>query len=158
MISFPSSFHFFRSRILILMHSDRQMDKPKETIRFLDNFDITLSLDNRSDGGHTLTNIDVNIQPLVLRVSFRDLLLIQNIINRAIEMSTRAASPPPRPNLATLASQKSTKTITSTTKSTGTRRRSSVGGLAAQIIMTKENVSILSFYLPVSSYQTLCFY
>ena len=66
-----------------------KMDRPKENIRFLDNFDLTVSLDNRLDGGRQLTAIEIGVQPLVLRVSFRDIFLINSIVNRAIEMSNQ---------------------------------------------------------------------
>ena len=46
------------------------MDRPKENIRFLDNSDLTVSLDNRLASGRQLTAIEIGVQTLVLRVSF----------------------------------------------------------------------------------------
>ena len=124
----------------------RQMDKPKENIRFLDNFDVSLSLDSRADAGHQVTSIDIGIQPLVLRVSFRDILLVNSIVNRAIEMSNRsAASPPPppsptRPQLQATTSGKRSRTDPSRRSMSRSRRKSSVGQLQAQVIISKETV------------------
>lgn len=120
------------------------MDKPKENIRFLDNFDITLSMDNRAKEGRNFTSIEIGIQPLILRVSFRDILLIKNIINRAVEMSNRAPAPEEavvatRPR----ASTKNSRPDLNTRPSAGGRRRSSATRLQAQIIISKESVSWL---------------
>lgn len=118
------------------------MDKPKETIRFLDNFDIALSLDNRSDSGRVVTNIDVNIQPLVLRLSLRDILLVKSIVNRAIEMSNRAppTPAPSRPSLTTSLSKRTARAV-SASRVPKARRRSSAAALNVKVIMSKESVS-----------------
>lgn len=124
------------------------MDKPKENIRFLDNFDISLSLDSRADAGHQVTSIDIGIQPLVLRVSFRDILLVNSIVNRAIEMSNRSttspSSPPPsRPQLQPTTSGKRLKPDATRRSMSRSRRKSSVGQLQAQVIVSKETVRIV---------------
>lgn len=133
------------------------MDKPKDTIRFLDNFDVALSLDNRADHGRQVTSVDISIQPLVFRVSFHDILLINSIINRAIEMSNRATVTPsvPSPNPAVLPnptkSSLARKPSQSGSTNRGTsQRRLSVGAqsLKAQVIMAKETVRIFAPYDP----------
>lgn len=120
------------------------MDKPKDTIRFLDNFDVTLSMDNRADRGRQVTSIDINMQPLVFRVSFHDILLINSIINRAIEMSNRATVPLPAPPAQPLAKTSMVRkpSQTSTTRPAAGARRLSVGNreIKAQVIMSKETV------------------
>lgn len=129
------------------------MDKPKETIRVLDNFDISLSLDSRADGGRQVTNIDLGVQPLILRVSFRDILLINSILNRAIEMSNRTPPAPPeeqpaRPTLDALPAATSNRKVARSRhdpsrRSVSSRRRPSNSGLKAQVIVTKETVSLV---------------
>ncbi|KAK8195152.1 uncharacterized protein BKA78DRAFT_351066 [Phyllosticta capitalensis] len=57
-------------------------------LRILDDFSIQMSLDMRSEQGQSsLTSIHVEIEPLVLRLSLRDILLAMQIVNRASAMS-----------------------------------------------------------------------
>ncbi|GAB7347666.1 hypothetical protein MBLNU459_g4530t1 [Dothideomycetes sp. NU459] len=66
-----------------------RMDKFEDTkLRILDDFSIQTSLDMRSEKGESsLTSINVDIEPLVLRLSLRDILLAMQIVNRASAMS-----------------------------------------------------------------------
>ncbi|KAK4050444.1 Vacuolar protein sorting-associated protein 13 [Microbotryomycetes sp. JL201] len=75
-----------------------KMDKPKETLRVLDDFDVTLSMDSRADAGRQNTDIDISVQALILRVSFRDIMLINSILTRAIELSNRTPDPAALPD------------------------------------------------------------
>ncbi|GJN91455.1 hypothetical protein Rhopal_004478-T1 [Rhodotorula paludigena] len=110
-----------------------RMDRPKENIRVLDDVDIMLSMDSRSDGGRQVTNIDVGVQPLILRVSFRDILLINSIINRAIELSNRSNPPPPP------AEEPAALEVESNGKSAATKP-SKEALVQAQVIVTKETL------------------
>jgi vacuolar protein sorting-associated protein 13A/C len=57
-------------------------------LRILDDFSVQTSLDMRSQGkDSSLTSIHVDIEPLVLRLSLRDILLAMQIVNRASAMS-----------------------------------------------------------------------
>lgn len=72
-----------------------RMNRPKDTVRLVDNFDIAMSLDSRDAGGplqQTNTSIEVNVDPIILRVSLKDMLMISNVINRAIELSSKTVS------------------------------------------------------------------
>ncbi|KAI0145262.1 vacuolar protein sorting-associated protein 13 [Xylariaceae sp. FL1272] len=62
-----------------------RMDKFDESrLRVLDDFSIQLSMDSsRSD----MTNIHVDIEPLILRLSLRDILLVLQIVGKASELS-----------------------------------------------------------------------
>ncbi|KWU46731.1 hypothetical protein RHOSPDRAFT_14825 [Rhodotorula sp. JG-1b] len=125
-----------------------RMDRPKENIRVLDDVDLILSMDSRADGGRQVTNIEVGVQPLILRVSMRDIFLINSIINRAIELSNRSATPetaeheePARPDLDADPSGK----VRARSKSDATARRTSLslpqrGLLEAQVVVTKETL------------------
>lgn len=66
-----------------------RMDKFDENrLRVLDDFTLKVAMDNKDIGpNNTMTNIMVEIEPLVLRVSLRDILLVTQIINKASEMS-----------------------------------------------------------------------
>lgn len=57
-------------------------------LRILDDFSIQTSLDMRSQNKQSsMMSIDVNIEPLVLRLSLRDILLVMQIVNRASALS-----------------------------------------------------------------------
>ena len=66
-----------------------RMDKADTTrLRILDDFSIQTSLDMKSQQqGSSLTSIHVDIEPLVLRLSLRDIMLAMQIFNRASAMS-----------------------------------------------------------------------
>ncbi|GAA5952650.1 hypothetical protein JCM21900_006060 [Sporobolomyces salmonicolor] len=128
-----------------------RMDRPKENIRVLDDLDLTVSMGSRADGGRQITNIDVVVQPVILRVSFRDILLINSIINRAIELSNRSSpsapdEPPARPSLEPVPSShesrgRSKSDVATRRKSQpGVMTRSSDAALKAQVILTKETL------------------
>ena len=68
------------------------MDRQNETIQFLDNLDIALSLDNRAEHDLPKTSIELSLQEIVLRASYRDILLVNSIIQRASELSNKSSS------------------------------------------------------------------
>lgn len=67
-----------------------RMDRPNETLRFLDEIDIVLSMDSRQVSSHQTTDIELNIQPIIFRASYRDILLITDIVNKAIGIASSA--------------------------------------------------------------------
>ena len=66
-----------------------RMDKFETSrLRILDDFSLLLSMDSRSQGNNTsLTSIEIVIDPLVLRLSLRDILLALQIVNKVSEMN-----------------------------------------------------------------------
>lgn len=66
-----------------------RMDKFETSrLRILDDFNLQISMDNHSHGAKSaLTSIMVDIEPLVLRLSLRDILLALQIFQRASEMT-----------------------------------------------------------------------
>ena len=64
-----------------------KMDRQKETIRILDDFDLNLSMDNRKEDGNQSSSIKLDMQAVVLRLSNRDVLLVSSIVSRAVELS-----------------------------------------------------------------------
>ncbi|KAI9846000.1 MAG: hypothetical protein M1837_004406 [Sclerophora amabilis] len=57
-------------------------------LRILDDFTFQFSMDNRSQSQESsLTSIHIQIEPLVLRLSLRDILLALQIVNKASELS-----------------------------------------------------------------------
>ena len=67
-----------------------RMDKfDSSRLRILDDFSIATSVDQRSQSqDSSLTNIQVDIEPLVLRLSVRDILLAMQIATKATSMSS----------------------------------------------------------------------
>ena len=67
-----------------------RMDKFETSrLRILDDFSVLLSMDSRSQGKTlSLTSIHIDIEPLVLRLSLRDILLALQIVNKASEMNS----------------------------------------------------------------------
>ena len=62
-----------------------RMGKAPDSVRFLDDVDLTFSLDSRSSSSQQMTNIEVVAKPIVFRASYRDINLITSIVNKAIE-------------------------------------------------------------------------
>lgn len=66
-----------------------RMDKFETSrLRILDDFTLKIAMDNRTlSTSHSVQGISVEVEPLVLRVSLRDILLAIQIVNKASEMS-----------------------------------------------------------------------
>lgn len=62
-----------------------QMGKTTETVKFLDEFDLTLSLDSRSSVSQQMMNLELSAKPIVIRASYRDINLITGILNKALQ-------------------------------------------------------------------------
>jgi len=66
-------------------------------VRFLDDLDITLALDNRQTTDHQMTNLEITMQPVILRASLVDINLITSIILRAVNLysdQNKSIAPP----------------------------------------------------------------
>lgn len=63
-----------------------RMDKPADAIRFLDDLDISMTLELHQESSKQFTGIQLMMQPVVFRSSYRDILLIMSIANRAIAL------------------------------------------------------------------------
>lgn len=61
-----------------------------DSVRFMDDVDLTLSLDSRSSSSQRSTSLDVSAKPIVFRASYRDINLITTIVNRALELYGRS--------------------------------------------------------------------
>lgn len=98
-----------------------RMDKFENSrLRILDDFTVQMSMDNRNQGkGSSLTSIHIDIEPLVLRLSLRDILL-------ATQIATKASQVAPQDDK-TLKSQEPSKIKEikgTSTKAASTRRKS----------------------------------
>ncbi|KAJ7071032.1 vacuolar protein sorting-associated protein 13 [Mycena amicta] len=108
-----------------------RMGKPAESVRFLDDFDLTFSLDGRSASDQQMTSIEISAKPIVFRASYRDINMIMTIVNKAIELSSdsQEAKPPAR-----VSAQSVRPSQTRITKGPGSQRP--VG--KARVLMSKE--------------------
>ncbi|KAI0466100.1 hypothetical protein F4859DRAFT_527562 [Xylaria cf. heliscus] len=71
-----------------------RMDKFDESrLRVLDNFSVQVSMDNSQSDR---TNIHVDVEPLILRLSLRDILLVLQIVSKASELSGEEDAEGPR--------------------------------------------------------------
>lgn len=62
------------------------MGKLSESVRFLDDVDLTFSLDSRSSSVQQMISMEISAKPIVFRASYRDMKLITSIVNKAIEL------------------------------------------------------------------------
>ncbi|PPQ80804.1 hypothetical protein CVT25_001929 [Psilocybe cyanescens] len=62
-----------------------RMGRSAESVRFLDDVDLTFSIDNRSSSQQQMMNIEIASKPIVFRASYRDINLITSIVNKAVE-------------------------------------------------------------------------
>ncbi|KAL6717664.1 Vacuolar protein sorting-associated protein 13 [Lecanora helva] len=71
-----------------------RMDKFETSrLRILDDFSVTMSMDSRSQGKKSsLVSISIDIEPLVLRLSLRDILLALQIVNKASQMANEISN------------------------------------------------------------------
>ncbi|KAI9512588.1 hypothetical protein F5148DRAFT_973480 [Russula earlei] len=84
-----------------------RMGRPEDA-RILDEVDLALTLDSRTKSSHQMTNIDISLKPIVLRASYRDIMLILRIVDKAMEAYERqtnalSGSKSTRPALASAA-------------------------------------------------------
>lgn len=68
------------------------MSNIADEARFLDNVDLTFSLDSRSTTSQQLTSIEVGAKPIIFRASYHDINLIMNIVNKALEVYGNTAN------------------------------------------------------------------
>ncbi|KAF7791866.1 hypothetical protein EIP86_002890 [Pleurotus ostreatoroseus] len=67
------------------------MGKDADTVRFLDDVDLTFALDSRTSASQQMTSIEITSQPIVFRASYRDINLITTIVNKAITLYGQTA-------------------------------------------------------------------
>ncbi|KAI8363865.1 hypothetical protein EDC96DRAFT_608831 [Choanephora cucurbitarum] len=85
-----------------------RMDNVEEsTMHFVEKFDVILKVDNASTSPiHNLTSIMLNVQQIVLRLSYQDLMLITTIANKVMAlMGAPNANDAPKPSVSDDASE-----------------------------------------------------
>ncbi|KAG6857562.1 hypothetical protein H0H87_000161 [Tephrocybe sp. NHM501043] len=121
-----------------------RMTNITESVRFLDDVDLTVSMDSRSSLSQQMTSIEIAVKPIVFRASYGDLSMISSIVSRAIALygSTSNQS----------SVQASFASSTSLKTSGAVRRRQMLGN--ARVTISKEQVSSFqtTFKAPLMSY------
>ncbi|KAK6371770.1 Vacuolar protein sorting-associated protein 13 [Exophiala oligosperma] len=99
-----------------------RMDKFETSrLRILDDFSIFVSMDNRSQGADSsLTSVSIEVEPLVLRLSLRDILLAMQIVQKA--SSTLA-----QPKMQQSSEPRKIKEVKRSSTAPSTKRRSVAG-------------------------------
>lgn len=67
-----------------------KMGASSESVRFLDEVDLTLSLDSRASESQQMSSIEISMRPIVFRASYRDINLITTIVNKALELYSKS--------------------------------------------------------------------
>lgn len=118
-----------------------RMGRNSDTVRFLDDFDLTFSLDSRSSSSQQMTSMEVSSKPIVFRASYRDINLISAIVQRALELYNDSQNAPDsgRPTLQTNNSSERRITKSHASK-TGTQSQPHPVG-SAGILTSKEQVN-----------------
>lgn len=114
-----------------------RMDKFETSrLRILDDFSIQMSMDSRSQGNEShLTSIHIGIEPLVLRLSLRDILLAMQIVSKA-------SSTMPQPKMQQDTEPKKLKDVKATSKAPSTKRKSIAGKTSTTAHRSKRSKSI----------------
>jgi vacuolar protein sorting-associated protein 13A/C len=113
-----------------------RMGNTSESVRFLDEIDLTFSLDSRTSTQEQMTSMELAINPIVFRASYRDINLIMAIVNRAIELYGKTTSSA-TDVVSTNSKPSGPKSKYSANK--GTRSQSQLVG-KARVLMSKEQV------------------
>lgn len=162
-----------------------RMDKPLERVRFLDDLSVALSLDSGRSGkaADQKTSIDLDVpSPVIFRASYTDILLITDVVNKAIAVATKSLQPAETPaevtdaasttvtgrptSVTTGASTKDTHVAIATAgrrRSSVSRRRSSVSrrrpsNAKTTVIVSKQEVSECAFVLMWLTFKAQCAY
>ncbi|KAJ5544940.1 Vacuolar protein sorting-associated protein 13 [Penicillium sp. DV-2018c] len=125
-----------------------RMDKFETSrLRILDDFTLEMSIDSRAqDKGSVLTSIEVHLEPLVLRLSLRDILMAIQIVNKAAEMRAQNAQQVEGGEVKRIADVKSTRgrsgSKTTSAIAKRARRLSQSVGQLEQSTATQTSVSL----------------
>jgi vacuolar protein sorting-associated protein 13A/C len=115
-----------------------RMGKPSESVRFLDDVDLTVSLDTRMSASQQMTSLEISAKPIVFRASYRDITLITNIVNKAITLYAKSTQ-----SRFDSQSNESLERASKTLSRAGSSRKQSFGG-QAQVVMTREQVRLFN--------------
>lgn len=67
-----------------------RMNAPKDRQRLLNNVDVSLSMDSRITASGPITSIEVEVEPLLVRLTRSDIMLISSVASNAIALSAQS--------------------------------------------------------------------
>lgn len=114
-----------------------RMGAESDTVRFLDDVDLTFSLDSRASRQEQLVSIGSSSTGIVFRASYRDIMLITTIATKAIELYARSQGD--RLADEKQSSNAQTRTVPPASSVVAARRTPA----KAHVVMSKEQVRIL---------------
>ena len=118
-----------------------KMGASSESVRFLDEVDLTCSLDSRASTSQQMTSIELSMKPIVFRASYRDINLITTIVNKALDMYSKSVQSHTSETEARQA-KNSSRTGTNTALARSANRVSVSQPVGhAKVLTTKEQVS-----------------
>lgn len=83
-----------QAKMTLLLHglgmSFGRMGHPEEVVSFLDDLDVTVALDTSTTNQQSQMSIDLMVQPVIIRASLNDILLVSDIVNKASVLATKA--------------------------------------------------------------------
>lgn len=114
-----------------------RMDKFETSrLRILDDFSVQISVDSRTIGrDSSLTSIHIDVEPLVLRLSLRDILLAMQIVSKA-------SATMPQSKMQEDSEPRKLKEVKASSKAPSTRRKSVAGRTATTARRSKGSKSI----------------
>ena len=118
-----------------------RMGQASDSVRFLDETDMTFSLDSRTSSQEHMTSMELSMKPIVFRASYHDINLIMAIVNKAIALYGESAS---ASSSATAVTQSSKSTSGPQSKYSARLQVQPVG--QARVLMSKEQVELLVFF------------
>lgn len=134
-----------------------RMDNIEEsTMHFVEEFSVLLKMETTSTSSvHNLTSITLKVDPIILRLSYQDAMLIMYIVNKGIELMGNAdKSKAPKPSVTDISSDSSSGIIMEegandaendgTSKVTKTSEKGK--GIEPFIVMSKESVCFFSIF------------
>jgi vacuolar protein sorting-associated protein 13A/C len=113
-----------------------RMGQLDESVRFMDDIDVTLSMESKRAATMQRTNIEITAKPVVFRASQRDINLVLSIVTRATQL---AAQPSTNINEGPKAVGSTKAKVTATQSQTQT-----ISTEKPQLIMSMEKVSHFS--------------
>lgn len=120
-----------------------RMDNIEDKVRFLDDVDMTLSLDSRTTSSQQTASIEIASQPIVFRASYRDINLITSIVSKATELYGKAISEDAPAATSASGSRATRRKISSKSHlSSKATRSQSISADNAQVVISKEQVPV----------------
>lgn len=138
----------------------RMDNREESTMHFVEEFSVMLKMETASTSSvHNLTSITLNVEPVILRLSYQDAMLITNIANKGVAlMGSANKNEAPKPSTSDVTSDISSEMVLLNDDSTTQLAPVSPGGFHTEkprgiepyIVMSKESVSFNHLFIQES--------